>query len=76
MELKQRLQLDEDTLSQVAGITGLGWTASLLGYLGAVLGYGTTLVTNPLSLLYLGGVLLVATLGLDQLKKTLSDRTE
>jgi hypothetical protein len=76
MELKQRLKPDEDTLSQVAGITGLGWTASLLGYLSIVLGHGSSLVTNPLSLLYLGGILLVATLGLDQLKSTVSDRSK
>jgi hypothetical protein len=76
MELKQRLKPDEDTLSQVAGITGLGWTASLLGYLSIVLGHGSSLVTNPLSLLYLGGILLVATLGLDQLKSTVSDRAK
>jgi len=60
---------DEDTLEQVAGITGVGWTASLIGYLTAAIGYGNTLVTDPRSLLYLGGVLFVATFGLDRLRE-------
>lgn len=48
----------------------------MLGYLSAVIGYSNTLITEPQSLLYLGGVLFVATLGLDRLKDTLSDRNE
>jgi hypothetical protein len=59
-----------DTLARVAGITGFGWAASLLGFLSTVVGYGNSLVTrvaDPQSLLYLGGVLFVATFGLDRL---------
>lgn len=73
MSLKQKLAANEEALNQVAGVTGFGWTASLLGYLGSVIGYSNTLFTNSQSLLYLGGVLFVATLGLDRLKETLSD---
>jgi hypothetical protein len=63
-------------LDQLAGLTGLGWTASVLGYLGSVIGFGNSiisrLVADPISLLYLGGVLLVATVGLDRLQNSLS----
>lgn len=69
MPLKQRL--DEETLNRVAGITGFCWTASALGYVTAVIGYSSTLM-NPQSLLYLGTVLFVTTLGLDRLKQTRS----
>jgi hypothetical protein len=72
--LKTKLTVNEDVLDQVAGITGVGWTASLLGYLSTAVGYGNALITNPQSLLYLGGVLFVATLGLDRLKTALSNR--
>jgi hypothetical protein len=72
MSLKGKLPANEDTLDQVAGVTGVGWTASLLGYLSTMVGYGNSLVTNPQSLLYLGGVLFVATLGLDRLRATLA----
>ncbi|PSQ49649.1 hypothetical protein BRD19_03435 [Halobacteriales archaeon SW_7_65_23] len=77
MSLKQRVWTTEESdrnrgrLEQLAGFTGLGWTASTLGYLGAALGYGNTivsrLVTEPQALLYVGGVCLLATLGLDRL---------
>lgn len=64
-------------LDQLAGLTGIGWTASLLGYLAAAVGIGnsviTRLVADPVSLLYLGGVLLVATLGLDRLQNSLAN---
>lgn len=73
MALKQTLAADYDTLDQVAGLTGFGWTASLLGYLTAVVGYTNALVTHPQSLLYLGGVLFVTTLGLDRLKHLVTD---
>jgi hypothetical protein len=65
--------MSEDWLDQAAGLTGVGWTASLIGYLSTMVGYGNTLVANPQSLLYLGGVLFVATLGLDRLGAVLSD---
>ncbi|WP_431358717.1 hypothetical protein [Halovenus amylolytica] len=61
----------KDLLNQLAGITGLGWTTSMLGFLSTVVGYGngivSRLVTEPQSLLYLGGVFFLATLGLDRL---------
>lgn len=67
---------DSNALDQLAGLTGIGWTASLLGYLAAAVGIGnsvvTRLVADPVSLLYLGGVLLVATLGLDRLQNSLA----
>lgn len=67
---------DAKTLDQLAGLTGIGWTASILGYLAVAVGVGNTavsrLVADPVSLLYLGGVLLVATLGLDRLQQSLS----
>lgn len=69
---------DSETLNKLAGFTGFGWTTSTLGFLSTVLGYGngiiSRLVVDPQSLLYLGAVLFAATLGLDRLKKTLSDR--
>ena len=68
--------IDTDTLDQLAGLTGIGWTASILGYLVSAIGIGNSVVTRvvaePVSLLYLGGVLLVATLGLDRLQNSLS----
>ena len=77
MSLKEKPRLDKDALNQIAGITGIGWTASVLGYLTTVIGYGNTVVTrivaDPQSLLYLGGALFVATLGLDRLQDRLSD---
>jgi hypothetical protein len=76
MALRQRLAAKEDTLDQVAGVTGFGWTASVLGYLSTAIGYSNALVTNPQSLLYLGAVLFVTTLGLDRLKHRLSSREE
>ena len=72
MALKQRLAANEDTLDQVAGVTGFGWTSSLLGYLSVATGYSDTLVTEPQSLLYVGVVLFVTTLGLDRLKQALA----
>lgn len=70
--IKQRLVSDSNVLDQLAGITGIGWTVSILGYVSAAIGYGTVfisrLVTDPQSLLYLGGVLFMTTLGLDRLR--------
>lgn len=74
MSLKHRLLANEDALNRMAGVTGFGWTASLLGYLGSLVGYSNTLVTNPQSFLYLGGVLFLTTLGLDRLKDTFRNR--
>jgi hypothetical protein len=76
MTLKHKLAVTDDSLDQLAGVTGFGWTASLLGYVSSTIGYSTALVTNPQSLLYLGGVLFVATLGLDRLTDRRSDDSE
>lgn len=69
---------DGDLLDQLAGVTGLGWTASLLGYLSLAVGYGnglmSRLVADPQSLLYVGVACFLATLGLDRLAGRLSDR--
>ncbi|WP_178916228.1 hypothetical protein [Natronomonas gomsonensis] len=68
---------DRDGLDQLAGITGLGWTASIIGYLGTAIGIGNTLVArvaDPQSLLYLGAVLFAATFGLDRLHDKRSNR--
>lgn len=77
MFLKQMSVLDNDVLDRVAGITGVGWTVSILSYLATIIGYGNGLVTrltvDPQSLLYLGGALFVATFGLDRLRNTLSN---
>ena len=67
----------DDDLHRLAGVTGLGWTVSVLGYLGSIVGYVNgllaRLVTDPQSLLYLGGALFVATLGLDRLQRRFGD---
>jgi len=76
MSLKQIVKSNEDTLEQVAGLTGFGWTTSVLGYLSVLAGYSNTLVTSPQSLLYLGGILFVTTLGLDQLRERLSNEKD
>lgn len=77
MSVKKQIYSKKEVLTQFAAITGLGWTASLLGYLSAVIGYSNTIVTrvapNSQSLLYVGGLLLVTTLGLDRLEQTLSN---
>ncbi len=78
MALRNRLPVDRDALSpdrdaldQLAGVTGLGWTASVLGFATTLVGYGNELVlrlvTDPVSLLYAGGLLFLATLSLDRL---------
>lgn len=65
------MNLDSETLHQLGGVTGFGWTASLLGYLGTVLGIGsgylTRLATDPHSFLYAGAILFLATFGIDRL---------
>jgi hypothetical protein len=68
------MRAPDDFLYQLAGITGLGWTVLILGYLGTVIGYGDDLVIpivrEPQLLLYLGIILFVITFGLDQLRGT------
>lgn len=75
MGLKQ--VVDGDVAARLASVTGLGWTASGLGFLGTVLGYGNSvvgrLVADPQSLLYVGGICFLATLGLDRLAAAAAD---
>jgi len=73
MSLKGMARSDWDVIDQVAGITGFGWTASLLGYLGTAIGYSNSLITNPQTLLYVGSVFFVTTLGLDRLRSRRSN---
>jgi hypothetical protein len=69
--------VNRDMFDQLAGVTGIGWTTSLLGFLSSVIGYGNglvgRLVTDPSTLLYLGGVFFLTTLGLDRLADRLSE---
>lgn len=69
--------LDDDFLHKLAGLTGFGWTASFLGFLGTLSGYGTGLISRlmmgPRSLLYLGMALFLTTLGLDRLANRLRE---
>ncbi|MFC7098415.1 hypothetical protein [Halobaculum marinum] len=74
--MNQESETDGGALDQLAGVTGFGWTASVLGYLGTAIGFGNTLVTNPQSLLYLGGICFLATLGIDRLNDLRSDGTD
>lgn len=78
--MKPTALLTDETLDQLAGFTGLGWTAALMGYLVTLVGVGQSVVTrfvaDPVSLLYLGGVLLVATLGLDRLQDSIAESDE
>lgn len=68
---KPTVSLDTDFAEQLAGLAGLGWTTSTLGFLGTVLGYGNSvvgrLVSEPSSLLYVGAVCFLATVGLDRI---------
>ena len=77
MALNRIPRLDGETLDQLAGITGLGWTTAFLGFLSPILGYGNglvgRLVVDPTSLLYVGVVCLLATLGLDRLAESMTD---
>ena len=77
MDLTAIPRPDRDVLDQLAGVTGLGWTTSTLGFLGTVMGYGNTLITrfvaDSRSLLYVGVVFFLATLGLDRLANAARD---
>jgi hypothetical protein len=74
---KKSGRLDRETLYRLGGVTGLGWTTSVLGYASTVIGIGSgyvsRLVTDPQSFLYAGGVLFLATLGLDTLARRLDE---
>ena len=77
MDLKPSWPLDTDAAERLAGVAGLGWTTSTLGFLGTALGYGNSvvsrLVTDPSSLLYVGVVCFLATLGLDRVAERATD---
>ncbi|QLH80748.1 hypothetical protein [Halosimplex pelagicum] len=77
---KPSVSLDTDLAEQLAGLAGLGWTTSTLGFLGTVLGYGNSvvsrLVTEPSSLLYVGAVCFLATLGLDRIANRATEGDE
>ncbi|WP_158058283.1 hypothetical protein [Halorussus halophilus] len=68
------MNFSPDNLHRLGGITGLGWTTSMLGYLTTVVGvggsYATRLFTDPHSFLYAGGIFFLATLGLDRLAQS------
>jgi len=76
MRPKLTREFDKDLLNQLTGLTGLGWTTSVLGYLSSVIGYGngliSRLVAEPQSLLYVGGSFFVLTLGLDRLQSRIA----
>lgn len=71
------MTVDAETLHRLGGVTGLGWTASVLGYASTVVGYGSEyllrLISDPQSFLYAGGVLFLVTIGLDQLAQRLTE---
>jgi len=77
MQRQRSSVFDSDSLDQLAGVTGLGWTVSVLGYLGTVIGYSNAvvsrLVVEPQSLLYVGSALFVATFGLDRIRNRVSE---
>lgn len=79
MSLRVIRDTDKDLLNQLTGLTGIGWTASVLGYLSTVIGYGNGLIsrlaTEPQSLLYVGGSFFLLTLGLERLQnRTATER--
>ncbi|MBX0321620.1 hypothetical protein EGH21_01120 [Halomicroarcula sp. F13] len=78
MDLPDIARPSADTLDQLAGVTGLGWTTSLLGFLTTLVGYGHSVLSRfaaePQTLLYLGVAFFVATLGLDRLAASMRER--
>lgn len=80
MQLRPGPLADDEFLDELAGITGVGWTASTIGFIGALVGYGNTvasyLVAGPRSLLYLGIGFFLPTFGLDRLKNARSAEDE
>ena len=71
------MNLSPDNLHRLGGVTGLGWTTSILGYLTTYFGVGSTyatrLFTDPHSFLYAGGLFFLATLGIDRLARSNTD---
>lgn len=76
--IRRWLRSDVNTLDQLAGITGVGWTVSILGYVSAILGHEIAVISRfvagPESLLYLGAALFLATVGLDRLRDRCSEQ--
>lgn len=70
MSLNQANISVHDTLNQLAGFTGFGWTASVLLFLATTIHSGSNpvgrLVTDPQVLLYYGAVLFATTFVLDR----------
>lgn len=66
----------DDVLDQLAGFAGVGWTVSVLAYLVTAVGTESGLVANPRTLLYLGGLLFAATVGLNRLQTTMSTEVD
>ena len=74
MVVKTLARLDKELLNQLAALTGLVWTLSLLAYMSMLAGYGTELlssiVTAPRTLLALSLVAFLVTVGLDRLRES------
>jgi hypothetical protein len=66
--------MTDDVRDQLAGLTGFGWTTALVGSLPVLVSAGhstgTRIVDDPVSHLSLGGVLFVASLGLDRVDRS------
>ncbi|WP_254273953.1 hypothetical protein [Haloarcula marina] len=77
MDLEKIPTPTKATLDQLAGVTGVGWTTSVLGFLTALIGYGNHILARflvePQALLYAGVVFFVATLGLDKLANSIAE---
>ena len=77
MDLGRIPRPNKNVLDQLAGFTGVGWTTSTLGFLTTAMGYGNTLISrfvaDSKSLLYVGVVFFLATLGLDRLANAARD---
>lgn len=77
MDLKPGRLSDEAFLHELAGITGVGWTGSMLGFLGSMIWYGdglgASLPPGSRVLFYLAVACFVATVGLDALRTIVDD---
>lgn len=81
MPLREKLPSPNgETLSQLAGVTGVGWTTSILGFLTTVIGYGNSLISRFMadsrSFLYAGVVFFLMTVGLDRIANRLAEENE
>lgn len=79
--IRNRLsRLDANTLYQLGGLTGMGWTTSVIGYVTTLVTNGSTyltrVVTEPTSLLYAAGVFFLLTLGCDRLASRLRSQPD